>query len=105
MTTEDKDQGKKPDLRPDVENDANWECCRLHIPSTQISFVSSILEAYDNQFLVRTEDRLDARIVVWYEKGNHALMEEVVLDLQEKFPVRILSFSKGMEGLDEVYPE
>lgn len=101
------DQNKPPVAHgaANIENPDDWRCARVHIPADRITHISSIFEAHDNQFLVRTENRQEGIILIWYHKSSQSDLEEVVLDLQGEFPVRVISYSAGMDGLDEVYPE
>ena len=87
------------------EGDDSWQCCRVKIPPDQVAFLTSVLEGYDNQFLVRTEDRRNGIACIWYAVPSRLLLEEVLLDLGRDMPVKVLSYSKGMDGLDQVFPE
>jgi hypothetical protein len=105
MSERDKDEEQQAESDNDFSHDKSWECCRLRIPPDQIAYLSAILEAYDNAFLVRTEDRKTGLMRIWYVTVNRPILEEVLLDLRREIPVKVLSYSKGMDGLDQVYPE
>lgn len=88
-----------------AERDPNWRTCRLRIPPAQISHLTAVVEAYDNQFILRTEDKEQGVIHLWYARQHQAVLEEILLDLEDQFPVKVLSFTQGMRGLDDIYPE
>lgn len=94
-----------PPARQDFKLDSAWQTCRIQVPPEEIAFISAIFEAYDNQFLIRTESEEDGRVRIWYTASVRPLLDEVLLDLNREFPVKVLSFEEGMEGLDEVIPE
>ena len=94
-----------PPPRPDFKLDSSWQTCRVQLPPEEIALISAILEAYDNQFLTRTESEEEGRVRIWYAAAVRPLLDEVLLDLNREFPVKVLSFEEGMEGLDEVIPE
>lgn len=97
----------RPDTEPDNDfsHDDAWECCRIKIAPEQIAHLTAVMEGYDNQFIVRAEDPGVALMRIWYAAANRPVLEEVLLDLRREIAVKVLSYSKGMEGLDQVIPE
>jgi len=85
--------------------DADWECCRALIPCDEIGYLVAIFEAYENEFLVRTEQRGLGIVRIWYPRVNRPTLERVFTEFRTEFPVDVLGFAPGMDGLDEVYPE
>ena len=88
----------------DFTKDEAWETCRLRLPTEEIAYLVAVLEAYDNQFLLRTEDRGLGLVRIWYSLPNRPVLEDVLLDLKGQIPVNVLAFAPGMEMLDEIYP-
>ncbi len=85
--------------------DESWRTLVVVFPIEQISYVSSILEAYDNEFLVRTYDKAAGLVYIWYAAGSEATLEQVILEFRTEFAVTEVARHRGMAGLDEVYPE
>lgn len=85
--------------------DAGWRACRLNVPVSEISYVASIFEAYDNEFLVRTETQGLGILRIWYPASNQCNLDNVIREMRTEFPITILAEQMGMAGLDEVYPE
>lgn len=83
----------------------DW-CTRvLLIPREEISYVTSILEAYDNQFLVRTQTKGLGIVRVWLARPSLATLDEVIREMRGEFPVDVIATEEGMTGLEEIYPE
>ncbi|CAN5166354.1 hypothetical protein BH09SUM1_BH09SUM1_22410 [soil metagenome] len=94
-----------PGSRHLTATDAGWETCRILVPIDEISYVVSIFEGYDNEFLIRTETRGLGLLRIWYAVTSRATMNEVLKEMRGEFPVQVLGFSAGMDGLEEIYPE
>ncbi len=91
---------------PDIATtDAGWCSRRVSVPVPEISYVACIFEAYDNEFLVRTETQGLGVLRIWYPASSQANLENVLREMRTEFPITILSEEVGMAGLDEVYPE
>ncbi len=89
----------------DACRDEGWETTRLRLPIAELGYVAAILEAYDNQFLVRTEDRTVGLAVIWYPRENRALLDDLLIEFSGEFPIEVLARAPGMAGLDDVFPE
>ncbi|MBI1293295.1 hypothetical protein GC173_18985 [bacterium] len=85
--------------------DDEWETCRALIPCDEIGYLVAIFEAYENEFLVRTEQRGMGLVRIWYPKIFRPTLDRVFNEFRADFPVDVLGFSPGMDGLDEVYPD
>ena len=85
--------------------DESWRTLVVVIPIEEISYFSSILEAYDNEFLVRTYDKAAGLVYIWYAAGSESTLEQVLLEFRSEFIVTEVARHHGMAGLDEVYPE
>ncbi|HMX62234.1 MAG TPA: DUF4911 domain-containing protein [Candidatus Sumerlaeota bacterium] len=90
---------------PRCVGDEGWRTFVVIIPPREISFFSSVLEAYDNHFLVRTYDKAIGLVYVWYGEDSEDLLMRVMTDFRAEFPVKEMARHCGMVGLDEVYPE
>lgn len=94
------------EFRTRVPQDSDlWETCRLELPREEISLACCLLEAYDNEFLVRTETPGLGILRIWYPVTSRPQLDEVLVDLRREMPLQELHFGRGMEGLDEVYPD
>jgi len=62
------------------------------------------LEAYDNLFLVRTEDRRMGLLRVWYHESAEPVLEQILRDLRRETPIKTVAVEDGMTGLDDSYP-
>ena len=85
--------------------DGDWETCRLMVPREQIAYVTAIFEGFDNEFLVRTEEKGLGFLRVWYARHARANLDAVLREMAGEFPFDIVSFTAGMDGLEEIYPE
>ncbi|MCC6546578.1 DUF4911 domain-containing protein [Candidatus Sumerlaeota bacterium] len=92
-------------MKPRCASDEGWRTLVVVLPPSEISYFSSILEAYDNEFLVRTYDKAIGLVYVWYGEASGALLERVLHDLRSDMMIREVERHVGMAGLDEVYPE
>jgi hypothetical protein len=90
---------------PRCATDAGWETCRVLIPCEEIGYLVALFEAYENEFLVRTEQRGMGLVRIWYPVAFRGNLERVLAECRQEFPVDVLGFAPGMDGLDEVYPE
>jgi hypothetical protein len=86
-------------------SDQGWETCRVLIPVDEIGYVVAIFEAYENEFLVRTEARGLGLLRIWYPIGSRPQLDRCLAEFRLEFPVDVLGFSPGIDGLDEIYPE
>ncbi len=105
MTTHHPRRPRLPEPLPPACRDEGWETVRLRLPIAELGYAASVLEAYDNQFLIRTMDRTVGFAVVWYPRENRALLDEILLELSSEFPIEVLGHEPGMAGLDDVFPE
>lgn len=105
MSEQANDQPENSEPDNDFSHDRSWECCRVRVAPDQIAYLTAVLEAYDNQFLARTEDPKSGIMHIWYARTNRPVLEEVIIDVRREIPLKVLSYSIGMEGLDQVYPE
>lgn len=83
---------------------AGWETCRVLVRLDDISYMSAILEAHDNMFLVRTETKGLGFLRLWYPTAYRPHLDRILQEVQGDIPLDILGFEPGMAGLDEVYP-
>lgn len=82
-----------------------FETCRILVPLDEISYVVSILEGYDNEFLVRTETRGMGILRLWYPESSRGTLDAVLREMATDFPLSVLGFLPGMAGLDEAFSD
>ncbi|MEO8376551.1 MAG: DUF4911 domain-containing protein [Candidatus Sumerlaeota bacterium] len=92
-------------MPPRCASGEGWRTFAVIIPPREVSFFSSILEGYDNEFLVRTYDKVTGLMHIWFAEQSEELLARVLNDLRSEFPVKEVDRYVGMAGLDEVYPE
>lgn len=92
-------------LRLGLLDGEGWRCCRVRVPSAEIAWITAILEAYDNEFLVRTEGRGSGWLRIWYPVTSQPTLGKVLCEMKTLFPTDVGEYFEGMAGLDDVYPD
>ncbi|MCC5876157.1 MAG: hypothetical protein JJU11_08080 [Candidatus Sumerlaeia bacterium] len=67
--------------------------------------MTAILEGYDNEFLLRSDEPGVGRVRVWYHESSGELLHQVLVECRTHFPVTGVEFLPGMAGLDDIYPD
>lgn len=71
----------------------------------EIAYMTAVLEGYDNQFILRSDEPRAGQVRVWCHESAVPLLENLLTEFRTQFPLEDVEYIPGMAGLDDIYPD